>query len=63
MKSENRRNGSITGPLLKDMLDRHKADCKAELQEVTVGSTPLAPPDLYQDPGQGYNLDFTFPQE
>jgi hypothetical protein len=63
MKSENRRNGSITAPLLEDMLDRQKADCKAQLQDATVGSTPVAPPDLFQDSGQGYNLDFTFPQE
>jgi hypothetical protein len=63
MKSADRRNGSITGPWLKDMLDRQQTDCKTQLQKVTVGSTPLAPPDLYQDPGQGYNPDFTFPQE
>jgi hypothetical protein len=63
MKSTDRRNGSITGPLLKDMLDRQEADCKTELQPVTVGSKPLAPPALYQDAGQGYNPDFTFPQE
>ncbi|MBV8069211.1 MAG: hypothetical protein JO270_04850 [Acidobacteriaceae bacterium] len=63
MKSKDRRNGSITEPLLKDMLDRQQADCETQMQEVTVGSKPLAPPALYEDPGQGYNPDFTFPQE
>ncbi|MBV8550661.1 MAG: hypothetical protein JOY54_05120 [Acidobacteriaceae bacterium] len=63
MKSKDRRRGSITEPLLRDLLDRQKADSKVELQNVTVGSKPLAPPDLYQDPGGGYNPDFTFPQE
>ena len=63
MKSKDRQTRSVTEPLLKDLLDRHKAETKAELQNVTVGSKPLAPPDLYQDPGGGYNPDFTFPQE
>lgn len=61
MKSRNRQKGSITGPLLKELGDREKADSK--IANPSVESEPLSPPDLYQDPGGGYNPDFTFPQE
>jgi len=63
MKSRKQPKGSITEPVLRDMLDRQKADSEAELKNITVGSKPLPSPDLYQDPGGGYNPDFTFPQE
>jgi hypothetical protein len=63
MKSNDRQNGSITEPLLKDLMDRDKANSKFNHPDPSVGSKPLPPPDLYQDSGGGYNEDFTFPQE
>jgi hypothetical protein len=63
MKSSNRQKGSITEPLLKELVDREKADSKVINNDPSVESKPLDPPDLYQDPGGGYNRDFTFPQE
>ena len=61
MKFSKRPAGSITKPLLKELVDREKADSK--IANPTVESKPLEAPDLYQDPGGGYNPDFTFPQE
>jgi hypothetical protein len=63
MNSNGRRKRSITKPLLKELVDLEKANSKVVMQQPVVESTPLAPPDLYQDAGGGYNLDFTFPQE
>ncbi len=59
----NRKEPSVTQPLLKDLMDRQKTESKLAMEEVKVGSTPLPSPDLYQDAGGGYNPDFTFPQE
>ena len=61
MNSSNRQKGSITKPLLKELVDREKADSK--ITNPSVESKPLDPADLYQDSGGGYNRDFTFPQE
>jgi hypothetical protein len=63
MKSNDRQNGSVTEPLLKDLMDRGKANSKFNNPDPSVGSKPLPPPDLYQDSGGGYNQDFTIPQE
>ena len=63
MKSNDRPKGSITEPLLKELVDRDKANSKAIKQIPSVESKPLEPSDLFQDPGSGYNSDFTFPQE
>ena len=60
---KSRQEPSVTEPLLKDMLDRHKAQTKQSMQDVLIGSTPLAPSAQYQDDGGGYNADFVFPQE
>ncbi|MGC2659559.1 MAG: hypothetical protein WA324_16500 [Bryobacteraceae bacterium] len=62
MKNDTRQNGSITKPLLKDLMDRQKANQKNN-PEPSVGSTPLQPPALYEDAGEGYNSGFTFPQD
>lgn len=62
MNSNESRKGSVTTPLLKELADRQKADLKIIMQP-SVGSKPLKPSDLYQDPGGGYNTNFTFPQE
>ncbi len=61
MNSKNRLKGSITQPLLKDLVELDKVNGK--LMEPVVENTPLNPPDLYQDAGGGYNSDFTYPQE
>lgn len=63
MKSKSRETAPVVKPLLSDLMARDKADRKAILERPTVGSDPLQSPDLYQDPGNGYNPDFTFPQE
>ncbi|HEY3937254.1 MAG TPA: hypothetical protein VGL97_07475 [Bryobacteraceae bacterium] len=64
MKSKNNQKRSLTGPLVKELVDRQKAEFSASnMPAPSVGSIPLAQPDLYQDPGQGYNPDFTFPQD
>ncbi|MBV8864742.1 MAG: hypothetical protein JO210_05010 [Acidobacteriaceae bacterium] len=60
--NRNRKEQSVTKPLLKDLIERQKADSE-KTPEVSVGSEPLAPSDLFQDDGGGYNLNFTFPQE
>jgi len=54
---------SFTGPLLVDIVAHDKANFAANFRNPTVGSTPLAQPALYQDPGSGYNASFTFPQD
>jgi hypothetical protein len=63
MKSNDRKNASVTAPLLKDLAVRDKANSKSIDPDPSVGSKPLDPPDLYQDAGGGYNQDSTFPQE
>ena len=60
MSNHKGQRGSVTQPLLQDLINREKANDKAENPAVT--SQPLPPPDLYQDPGGGFNTDFTFPQ-
>jgi hypothetical protein len=61
MQSRKERNGSVTGPVFKDLLEREKLNRKPA--KSNVSEQPSAPADLYQDAGGGYNLDFTFPQE
>ena len=63
MKSNGSRNESITKPLLKELVDRDKANSNAAKQNPSVESTPVEPADLYQDAGEAYNPDFTFPQQ
>ena len=63
MKSNGSQKGSMVKPLIKELVDLDKANKNAVKQNPVVESTPLAPPDLYQDDGGGYNLDFTLPQE
>jgi hypothetical protein len=62
-QNQRRKEAAITTPLLKDLVERQKAAAKQMGPDVKIGSTPLPPPDLYQDAGSGYNRDFTFPQE
>jgi hypothetical protein len=63
MNSKDRLSGSITKPLLKDLIERDQANARVKLTSPVVENQPLDPPDLYQDAGGGYNLDFTNPQE
>jgi hypothetical protein len=65
MKAKKGQEASITKPLLKDLIDRSKVEEKLTFDSVksNVGSTPLAQPDLFQDPGNGYNANFVFPQD
>lgn len=63
MKSGKAKNNQapITQPLIQQLKDRELLD-RAK-QNPTIGSEPLKAASLYQDPGCGYNTDFTFPQE
>jgi hypothetical protein len=63
MKSKKTLQEPVTAPLLKDLTDGRKASFKKQLSEPSVGSKPLEQPDLFQDPGNAYNPDFTFPQD
>jgi hypothetical protein len=63
MKRINSKNQSVTATLLKDVMAQHKANTKATQENVSIGSKPLDPPALYEDAGEGYNADFTIPQE
>ena len=63
MKSSDREKESVIKPLLKELVQPKKANNQNLKQDTSVESAPLDPPDLYQDPGGGYNRDFTFPQE
>ncbi len=63
MKAKDSKKGSITTPLLKDVVARDKAGQKTIKEDVSIGSKPLDPPALYEDSGNGYNADFVFPQE
>jgi hypothetical protein len=62
-KANNSKTGSITTPLLKDMLEQDKANSKANSDKVSIGQKPLDPPALYEDSGDAYNPDFTYPQQ
>ena len=64
MKVKKGQEGSITAPLLKDLVVLDKAHAQQTKDTLnSVGSTPLPQPDLYQDSGSGYNANFVFPQD
>ena len=63
MKAKNQPGASVTKPLLKDLMDRQKAEAKIRLQQqASIGNSPLKPAELDQDAGGGYNADFVDPQ-
>ena len=65
MKHNQNPKGSITKPLLQELVDREKAD-KPNANTPTVVKSPAKQPiqpALYEDPGSGFNSDFTFPQD
>ncbi|HEY7209081.1 MAG TPA: hypothetical protein VH477_02315 [Bryobacteraceae bacterium] len=69
--NQHRKGRPLAKPLLHELVKRHRADFKRVVRlastgssnSPTVGSTPLAPPDLYQDSGGGYNANLTLIQE
>ena len=56
MKKIKKQDESIVKPLLKELMDLEKSNPE-------LANMPLNPPALYEDAGEGYNPDFTFPQE
>ena len=54
MKSKKNQTKAVAVPMVKELTQRQKAP--------SVGSKPLKPAALYQDAGNGYNGNFTFPQ-
>jgi len=64
MSAKNNRTPNITKPILSEIAAQDKA-AQEMLKIVESGATlPMpAPAELDQDPGGGYNPDFTFPQE
>jgi hypothetical protein len=64
MKTKNNdQSCSVTGPLLECVIGQDKASKAINFPAPSVSSEPLPQPDMYQDPGNGYNANFTFPQE
>jgi len=66
MKRKENPKGSITKPLLQDLVDRKKGNDKPDANAPVVEKSPAkrpAQPALYQDPGSGFNSNFTFPQD
>jgi hypothetical protein len=64
MKTKDKNQDSpISGPLLESVTERDKANFALNFPNASVGSKPLDPPDLYQDPGGGYNKNLTYPQD
>lgn len=62
MKKNKKQGGTVTGPILKDLMLTHKLERQAVMPSPRVEQTAECQPDLYQDAGGGYNRDFTFPQ-
>jgi hypothetical protein len=63
MKQSDAKKASITAPVLKGLMERDRAQQKANCEQVSIGSKPLNPPALYEDSGEAYNADFTYPQQ
>jgi hypothetical protein len=61
MKSDNKQSGSVIQPVLQDLMDRAKKE--NTLRNPSMETTPSKPAALYQDAGDGYNRNFTFPQD
>jgi hypothetical protein len=55
MKSNKNQTKAVAVPMVKELAKRLKAP--------SVDSKPLKPAALYQDAGNGYNGNFTFPQD
>ncbi|HSU32796.1 MAG TPA: hypothetical protein VLJ11_16330 [Bryobacteraceae bacterium] len=63
MKKQNTpQDGSITKPLLKELMDLHLSNSKPASIDVSIKSRRPQASELDQDAGGGYNADGTFPQ-
>jgi hypothetical protein len=62
MKSNKNQTKAVAVPMVKELAKRHKAEFKISMPAPSVDSKPLKPAALYQDAGNGYNGNFTFPQ-
>ena len=66
MKRQENPKGSITKPLLQDLISRKQGNTKQNPVVPAVEKSPAkqpAQPALYQDEGSGFNSNFTFPQD
>ena len=63
MKANENKKASVSEPLIRELIARQLVQSQLVLKNVVVGSQPLAPANLYQDAGGGYNANFTFPQD
>ena len=66
MKRQENPKGSITKPLLQELINRKGANDKLKPVAPAVEKSPVkqpAQPALYQDEGGGFNSNFTFPQD
>ena len=66
MKRQESPKGSITKPLLQDLMNRKEANDKLNPVLPAVEKSPAKQPEqpaLYQDAGSGFNSNFTFPQD
>ena len=48
--------------MVKELAKQQKVEFKNSMPSSSVDSKPLKPAALYQDAGNGYNGNFTFPQ-
>jgi hypothetical protein len=63
MKVNRSKADSVTASLLKDVVERDQANQKANCDNVTISQKPPAPPALYEDSGEGFNPNYTYPQQ
>jgi hypothetical protein len=63
MQSKKNQTRAITAPMVKELAKRHRAESKISMPASSLDSKPLKPAALYQDAGNGYNGNFTFPQD
>lgn len=61
--NQTRRDRPIAKPILKELVDRQKADFRRTLKMASVSASPLPAPALYEDAGEGYNTNFDLIQQ
>lgn len=62
MQSKKNQARAVIVPMVKELTRRHNLEWKISMPALSVDSKPLKPAALYQDAGNGYSGDFTFPQ-
>jgi hypothetical protein len=55
--------GTVSGPLLERILALDQANFQAHFPIPGIGSKPLPSAALFQDPGNGYRTNLTYPQK